>query len=319
MRTVFIGGHPRSGTTLLGAMIGAHSQCICTPESQFKTRVLRRLSITQKDSIDISKAVQAIQKDWRFKIWGIDLHSLPYHEIDSYPELIFRILKLYREKFDKYNADIWIDHTPSNIKNANSLLALFPESKFIHIVRDGRGVAASIMPLDWGPNTIDKAARSWVKRISHYLKIESSTGEKSMLRIRFEDLVLKPAMILEGICNFLNIDYQPQMLQGQGFHVPQYTSRQHSLVGKAPDPSEVNAWERELKPRQVEIFENIAGELLISLGYQLKFGSNTKKMSGSEKLISNIQEIVRREIINKSRHRRRIKQGVALSSTKDTS
>lgn len=41
---IFIGGCSRSGTTLLGAMLGAHSDIICSPESHFKIDVLRVLA-----------------------------------------------------------------------------------------------------------------------------------------------------------------------------------------------------------------------------------------------------------------------------------
>ncbi len=314
MLPVFIGGHPRSGTTLLGAMIGAHSDSVCTPESQFKTRVLRHSSIGDKGTINIQTAFHLIQKNWRFNIWSLHIHSIPYDEIHSYQELILWIVKVYGEKFGKSNASIWVDHTPSNIKNADTLLELFPEAKFIDIVRDGRAVASSIMPLDWGANTIDTAAHSWVKRLSHYLTVESSLGDKKIIRVRFEDLVQEPETTLRKVCLFLNIDYQTQMVQGGGLKVPQYTFKQHSLIGKGPDPKEVNAWEKELTPRQVEIFESIAGKLLISLGYKLRYGLHVKKMTRTERFKSKIQEIYRREIVNKARHRRRINKGIEIAS-----
>ena len=315
MMAVFIGGHPRSGTTLLGAMIGAHSGCICTPESQFKTRVLRHPSVDQKGRIDIAAAFNVIKKEWRFSIWGLNLCDVPYGQIHSYSELILWIVKEYGEKSGKEKAHIWVDHTPSNIKNADSLLKLFPQAKFIHIVRDGRGVAASIMSLDWGANTIDRAARSWSKRLSQNLNIESILGNERIIRVRFEDLVQNPEATLIRISQFLDIDYEPLMLQGSGFRVPSYTSKQHALVGKAPDPSEADAWEKALRPRQVEIFENIAGEILSSLGYPLRYGKSAQKMTMKERVVANLEEIIKQEVINKARHWQRIKKGIVTAST----
>jgi len=289
-------------------MIGAHSKCICTPESQFKTRALRQSS--RGDRVDIRTAFHLIKADWRFKIWSLDIDSVPYDELHSHQDLILRIVKAYGETFGKPDAGIWVDHTPSNVKNAATLLELFPGAKFIHIVRDGRAVASSIMPLDWGANTINSAARSWVKRLSQYLAAESSLGSERISRVRFEDLVLEPETTLKSICSFLDIGYQSQMVKGGGLKVPQYTSKQHSLIGKGPDPKEVSAWEKELTPRQIEIFESTAGELLVSLGYELMYGLDARKMTITERFMSNIQEICRRELTNKARHRRRIKKGV---------
>ncbi|MBD3360653.1 hypothetical protein GF366_02510, partial [Candidatus Peregrinibacteria bacterium] len=43
MKYIFIGGCPRSGTTMLGSLLGAHPEALCIPESQFKTDVMRRI------------------------------------------------------------------------------------------------------------------------------------------------------------------------------------------------------------------------------------------------------------------------------------
>jgi flagellar biosynthesis/type III secretory pathway ATPase len=104
------------------------------------------------------------------------------------------------------------------------------------------------------------------------------------------------------------------MVRGGGFTVPHYTSKQHSLVGKAPDPGEAGAWEKALRPRQVEIFEHIAGEVLSSLGYPLRYGKSAQKMTLKERVIANVQEIMKREVINKVRHWRRIRKGIARAS-----
>lgn len=317
MQVIFIGGHPRSGTTLLGAMIGAHSDCICTPESQFKTRILRDASVKTKGVINLQAAFSLMNKDWRFRIWDLRINSVPYDEIISYKDLIKFIVKTYGLKAGRPNPRIWVDHTPSNVKNATVLLELFPDARFIHIVRDGRAVASSVMPLDWGPNTIDKAAYSWVKRLSQNLAVESILGPERIMRIKFEDLVQHPEDTMKEICSFLGIDYQPQMVEGAGFKVPRYTMNQHSLVGKRPDPREVNAWETNLTARQVEIFESIAGDMLLSLGYALKYGGYARKMTGVEKMISKIHEVYRSLITNRARHRRRIAEGLA-STIKDT-
>ena len=311
MRSVFIGGHPRSGTTLLGAMIGAHSDCICTPESQFKTRVLRDASVKNKGLTDPGTTLRLMNKDWRFRIWGLRIGSVPYDEISSYRDFLEFIVKAYGLKAGRPNPLVWVDHTPSNIKNAPVLLEIFPDAKFIHIVRDGRAVASSVMPLDWGPNTIDKAAYSWVKRLSQNLSVESMLGPMRIMRIKFEDLVQHPADAMKQVCRFLAVDYQPQMVEGAGFNVPRYTANQHSLVGKKPDPAEIDTWGTNLTARQVEIFEGIAGDMLLSLGYSLKYGGYTRKMTMVEKMISEIVEAYRGLIANRTRHRRRIAEGIA--------
>lgn len=316
MFPVFIGGHPRSGTTLLGAMVGSHSECICTPESPFKINGLRQPSVkgTGRSDINVGSLMEFIRNDWKFKIWGLHLPEYSSGEMDSYQTLFRFIVNSYGRKHGKPDARIWVDHTPSNIKYASLLTSFYPQAKFIHLVRDGRGVAASIMSLDWGVNTIDRAAHSWSKRLTEYIHVEELLGSEKIIRLGFEDLVKNPESAMKRICEFIGIVYQPEMVRGSGFQVPHYTSKQHSLVGKAPNPAEADAWEKVLRPRQIEIFENIAGDVLSSLGYHLRYGKTAQKMTMKERVIANIQEIVKREVINKARHWRRIKKGIASAS-----
>ena len=313
MVPVFIGGHPRSGTTLLGAMLGAHRECICTPESPFKARVFRNLRKGGINTIDIQTAFEMIRNSWRFKLWGLPIQPVPYDEISSYQELILWLVKSYAKKTGKPESTFWIDHTPANIEHADTLIKLFPDSRLLHIIRDGRAVAASIMHLDWGANTIDRAAHSWVRKVSHYVGVESSLGAERIMQIKFEELIQEPESTLKNICRFINIDFQSHMVTGSGFKVPKYTVQQHSLLGKKLDVKRVSAWEKDLTPRQIEIFESIAGGLLQSLGYPLKYGLNARGMTVTEKIVSGAREVYMRKVVNKFRRRKRKSKGITTA------
>jgi hypothetical protein len=89
--------------------------------------------------------------------------------------------------------------------------------------------------------------------------------------------------------------------------VPEYTLKQHALVGKEPDASRVDAWEKELTPRQIEIFEFYTGDLLRYLGYPLRYGLKARKPAKMEWLTTKMQERYRQGI-NSVRHPRRIRE-----------
>ena len=314
MLPVFIGGHPRSGTTLLGDLIGSHSDCICTPESQFKISVYRRQNLQGNDAPDLRKTAEIIGKHWRFRIWGIDIAGIPYSEMHSYRELILWTCRdRMPSSLSRPHAGMWIDHTPANIQYADTLAELFPAARFIHLVRDGRAVAASIIPLDWGANTIDRAAYSWKEYISYGIAAEASLGDDRILRVRFEDLIHQPHRTLERICLFLHLQYQPRMMQGgwlQGTGVYRPCSMPFSgknLTRKGHVPGRKSS-----PPRQIEIFESIAGELLSSLGYPLLYGNGARKMNGMDKIVSGIQEIYKGKIANKFRRQERKKRALKL-------
>jgi hypothetical protein len=299
MKSVFIGGCGRSGTTLLGAMLGAHSECICTPESQFKVDVFECLTSTEKPVIDISTALNMIRNHWRFKIWGLSLRANPPQEVTSYPELIKWVVKMFGQGVGKPNPDIWIDHTPGNRKYVDILFDLFPESKMIHIVRDGRAVAASIMPLDWGASTIDRAAHFWQSKVTQGLAAETFSKDR-VARVKYEELVQEPEKTLRKLCVFIGIDYQPAMIEGKGFKVPHYTQKHHSLIGRKPDSERVKAWETSLTDRQVEIFESIAGKLLSDLGYSLRYEFGAEKVTKIERIMLDAENHLR-DFLNKYR------------------
>ena len=193
MIPVFIGGCDRSGTTLLGTLLGGHSECICVPESQFKIEMFRFADWGRND-IDVGHILNKIRTLFRFRLWGLDIDakSVPIKQIgSSYSELMSWIVREYSKNHGKPNPSFWIDHTPSNTRYASSLFNLFPEARILHIVRDGRGVASSIMRLDWGPNTINNAARYWVEKVAYGLASEMYWGSHRVKRVIYEDLSSK--------------------------------------------------------------------------------------------------------------------------------
>ncbi len=166
---------------------------------------------------------------------------------------------------------LWIDHTPANIRNVTKLVEHFGDAKFVHIVRDGRAVASSVLPLEWGPNNILDVADWWLGKLSFGLAACSVMPDKVRM-IKYEALVEHPERELPSLCNFLGIAYSERMLTGQGFHVPGYTRRQHALVGRKPDISRLYDWREKLTAREVEMFEFKAGELLRLMGYVVAGG-----------------------------------------------
>jgi len=297
---LFIGGCSRSGTTLLGAMIGAHSNCICSPESHFKIDVMRALARRTTEPKPAA-LVSLIQRHWRFKIWELDLEpvSALSNNNASFDQILHWIVAQYAQQQGKPNAQIWVDHTPENISYTQSLLDIFPQARFIHLVRDGRAVAASILPLDWGPNSIIKASRWWMRMTSFGLAVEKTLGPEFVLRVKYEDLVLEPETTMQTISQFLGADYEPAMLQATGFNPPSYTTRQHKLVGGKPDAAVVNRWEQKLTARQIEVFEHQTRDFLAYLGYPLRYGLKAKAPSFTEVQMEKARELYRGEILNK--------------------
>ncbi len=314
MKPVFIGGCGRSGTTLLAAMLGTHKQCLTTPEAKF-VYLAYRSAMQEYGRADLSTTLDKIKSHWSFKVFDIDVDQadsvLPPDT--AYSELIKWIVGQYGRRTGKETADFWVDHVPDNVLYAATLFQLFPDAKFLHLVRDGRAVAASVMKLNWGPNTIPGVTDWWENNIANGLAVESYYGPEYVKRVRYEDLISEPQKTLKEICNFLQIEYQPEMISGMGFEVPQFSRQQHALVGHKPNTDRIHAWQQELSPRQIEIFENIAGNILTCLGYDLLYGLTTPKMTRSEQISTAAREFYGRQIKRRLYRRRRAQEAISVT------
>lgn len=275
-------------------MLGSHSKCICTPESQFKIEMLNNYYQLKKD--DLLSVFRTIKDNFRFKIWGINIEPDINEGIwSSYSELIMWIVQKYSEINNKKGPKFWIDHTASNIKYATVLFNLFHNAKMVHIIRDGRAVASSVIPLDWGPNTIENAAHWWLGDLSYGFAAESFFKSNQIIRVKYEDLVINPETTLKTLCTFLDIEYEPDMVKGNGFKVPEFTVNQHCYVGKKPNTKRIDSWKRELTSRQIEIFESLTYDILTYLGYDLMYGLKANPPSFIERKIFMIVDFYRKQ------------------------
>ncbi|MGP1384734.1 MAG: sulfotransferase family protein [Thainema sp.] len=316
MQPVFIGGCERSGTTVLGAILGTHSDCLTIPEAYFKFDLFQAYASEGRyfNSFDF---VLRLHKKIRYRIWQMDIisKSNSWKDIDDHPSDVMKlIVKSYSEEVNKSNFEFWIDHTPRNLVYPLTLLKFFPTAKMIHIVRDGRATAASVLPLDWGPNTIDRAAYWWVESVAHGLNAESVLNNSQIMRVHYEELIANPENTIKKICNFLELGYQPEMLSATGFRLPSYTISHHQLIGKSLDKSRISAWEKKLRDREIEIFELITGDFLQTLGYMPKYGNAALDITNSERQILRFIDVYKRTI-NKFRRSSRVSLAINKKDT----
>lgn len=306
MKPVFIGGCERSGTTMLGAMLGSHPRYLCPPEMPFKVDLLRKGLVGRIMSADEIRSLLKNDLKAELQGWRVDDQTWSFSTAGS-SDAIRNIVRAYGELIEKTDPEVWIDHTPNNIRWSATLADEFPESSFVHIVRDGRGVAASLMKLEWGPNTVHRSAHYWLEGVSFGLATEAAL-ESRCIRVRYEDLVANPEPTLRELCTEIGIEFDPAMVAGGGFAVNKYSQGQHALVGKAPEEGRASAWEQQLSSREIEIIEAIVADELTLLGYETRFGLKAVPPSRKERWSSEVREVIKARITNRVRRRARIKQ-----------
>jgi hypothetical protein len=152
------------------------------------------------------------------------------------------------------NKPHWINKTPGLLNYLHLLPMIYPMSRCIHIIRDGRDVAVSNLSLPWGPKTVREAARRWKKLI---LEGRKGVDPKRLhyKEIHYEDLVDSPSEVLKNELAFLGAEgYLNEVLAS----VPVFKER------KA-------VWRKIFSKKDREIFAREAGDLLIQLGYEKDF------------------------------------------------
>lgn len=297
MRPVFVIGCQRSGSTLLGAMLGAHPDIICVPEGQFIADLLA--DPNDAEGCDPSSIIDRIVRHWRFRVWEFDLGSdrpTPGEVEQTYRGAIEWLVQRYAAAHDRHGATIWVDQQPGHLFYLWQLLQHFPDAKVIHIIRDGRAVAASIMPLNWGPNEIHSAARFWKIRIGLGYAAGAFLGPDQLLHAHYEDLVQHPEATMRSIADFVGVEFRSCLLKSTGLRLPRFTEYQHRLIGAPLARDRINAWERKLTHRQIEIFESISSGLLEQLGYEPLAGFNPPRLGRMEKLVLIARDQIKRRV-----------------------
>lgn len=307
---VFIGGCERSGTTFLASLLGSHPQAVTLPESVFKLVLLKTTTV---EALEVASLNILLKKHHKFAHLGINETDLQERlkslELRSAQEIINSVVDLYAEGKGRKNYNFWIDHNPNNLQNCKLLSDAFPNAKFIHLVRDGRAIANSVINLDWGPNTTLHAAQWWLQKLCHGLLSEQWLGSKRIMRVKYEDLVRKPQETLQTISEFIGLDYSQRMTTGDSSFVAGYTKNQHSLVGRPADLSRVNKWEQQLSPQEIQVFEKYTGQTLELMGYQLNFPEENIKLKISDRLRLNLKDGWRKMVVNPIANRKRKAKG----------
>jgi hypothetical protein len=224
MGVAFVGGTGRSGTTILGHLIGAHPEYAVIPsESKFITgpRGLCDLASGGTSLPEFEATLLGRRLHTRF---GRGLHTI----VD--PAAVESALPALRERLpaDPWGAAAefahrlldpiplatgaraWVDQNPGNAFRARELLRMFPNMRLVHSVRDGRDVAASVTPLPWGPNDLDEALDWWGHRVERAFAACEQVPADRVLVVQLEALVAGDrdrefARLLE----FLGLDDDP--------------------------------------------------------------------------------------------------------------
>lgn len=310
MNPLFIGGAQRSGTTMLGSVLGGNTEIVCVPEASFIHRFYTEKAF---DIIGIWKEIiksTDFINHWCFNNNEIMAINNSLDKNFSYRQLIELIVYVYAQRVKKINFKFWVCHTPNNIAKSDILFNIFPDAKFIHIFRDGRAVSNSILKTNFGANTSYYAAYQWRREVSIAFMAEYLCENRDRFyNIRYEDIITKPERELKALCEFINIVYEENMILNRGFTPSEFNKELQKMIGIPLEISRVDSWKKELKKVDIAIIEKHAEDALRLLGYE-RTGYNYK-LTLIMKLGIFTKEIVHRLYNSKRRNQKKSKTSIS--------
>lgn len=269
----FIVGVGRSGTTLLRAMLDSHPQLAIPPESRFVVDLVRqRKRYEEPGGFDVDAFSADLTSRLVFKLWQFSEAEvramLKERSVRGYADAIRALYELYAARLDK---SLYGDKTPRNLLYMRELADLFPESRFVHLIRDGRDVALSYLDVGFGPVFLEEAALRWKRHLTKGRKVGRELGDERYLELRYEELVRQPETTLSEICDFLGMSFDAAMLDytsgSQRLIDETLFGYAHSNLKRKPTP-QIRDWRHQLNAKEAGVFEVIAGDLLEELGYE---------------------------------------------------
>ncbi|MBI4219107.1 MAG: sulfotransferase [Chloroflexi bacterium] len=212
----FIVGCARSGTTLLQAMVSSHPRIFSFPESHFFCRAVPRRRRYRLLGLVDRRSAQAVLAE----LTGLV----------GKPELVDRIparspmFRAYARAFVEIvdaaaimnRRDMWVEKTPHHVDFVSTITAWVPSARFLHILRDGRDVVASQVdaqredPAYWGNWSLERLVELWNLDVGKSL---AHRGEPDHLFVSYEALIASPERELRRVCEFLDIEFDPSMLE----------------------------------------------------------------------------------------------------------
>jgi hypothetical protein len=286
MTPLFIIGSPRSGTSLLRLMLTCHKNIIIPPESHFFLWLEDKYGNWRQEN-GFDDFLEDLFNSTKFETWGINRSELKNYlkkqSISSYSDIIKSIYVFYGLINNKSDIQYWGDKNKLWKEKLELIPEYFPNTKFVHIIRDGRDVACSFIELKHKqlttkyapklPHEIEEIAERWNVNINAIDSFLNGVNREEVLELRYEDLVNDTESELSKIMKFLNLPFDPAMLNYHkinkvvGYEPKIFMSWKNKLNQK-PDSKNIGKYSEILTKDQIEIFEKKTLNILTRYGYK---------------------------------------------------
>jgi hypothetical protein len=239
-------GVRRSGTTLLRVMLDRNPDIAVPDESYF----IPPLAARYRGEVDPARFEDDLRRFRVLAKWGVDPAAVRarLHPGITAAGAIAAIYETYAADRGKAR---WGDKTPLYMSHLTLLDQLFPDARYVHVIRDGRDAARSflamprgVMTEGWGhPRDAAGFACQWRTEVLGARELGGRVGPERYVELRYESLVADPAAELAGVCTFAGLPWDPGMLDYAG-SVDVSAKPHHRRLQERPPPARATGGRR---------------------------------------------------------------------------
>jgi len=271
---IFIVGSPRSGTTLLSAMLGSHSRLYCGPETQFFNKIANsKLKKINSDDDWYQKASNilceiTLSGQVVVELFGENQSSIVKYLNDQPRNKKSLLESLCRNNAHKNGKARWIEKTPNHILHLAEIRSMYPAAKIIRIMRDPRDSAKSMIDLPWTTESFIENSylwKKWYEQSEGFLNTDNQS-----LTVKFEDLLCKSQNVLTKICKFIGEDFEEGMLDTKASAKLVISKGEpwKNQVGQSLDTKKVATWKKKLDHEDINFADRFFKQVLSLYGYE---------------------------------------------------
>lgn len=292
-KTVFIVGNSRSGTTMLGRILDNHSAIHMFKELHFFDGIAPASKFTFTEKISYEKAAMTLRRLFRHERDGLYAKDdnkylkdseavLKNMQSISYPVLFSSFIN-YETRLN--GKSIACKQTPYYLSYIPEISLNMENVYFIYLVRDPRAVALS-QKNRWRRNKLSNAKnpvfkevlRSWANYhpfitskiwVNCERKANSYAERENFRKVSYEQLVNDPKNIIQDLCRWLDIKFEPNMIEIPFIGSSVKTDQTHKT---GTDKSRINAWKDSngLTSTEISIIQKVARAEMDELGYEIE-------------------------------------------------
>jgi Sulfotransferase family len=286
-RPIFVVGFPRSGTTLLSAMLAAHSRISCGPETEFfwclpSGRQAKRLCRADTWPEEAANYLFSCSHDKPTP----DDYGVTRDEIISFlkrrERSLSAILESVTEPFMKRAGKVrWAEKTIGHLLCLRAIRRCYPSALIVRILRDPRDSALSLVSLGWLKTLLALPSPNFATAVLYWRYFDDKSArffetDRNSMTLRFEDLVRAPEVELRKLCRFIGEEFEPGMIDTSrsiGDVNPNSVSWKQK-AGQKIDPSRVAVWRRKTTEEEQQQAEAVVGDRLRAYGYPTSYEFN---------------------------------------------